>query len=344
MQRTPRTRVGLILTVAAGLGASSFAIGGLTSTSSLADGPVDRSVRFVATQDAFGSSLRPNLRRATIDHLVARDTRGVSKVSYLKFTVTRSALGPGGVVGAKLLLTPRASMRVPIQVRLVHRNDWSERFLTYNNAPREGTVVGRVRPGPTTTPRWIDVSQVVTKPGTYSFSLTAARGTARFASAESSRPPTLIVRVKKGGSGSTTPTTTSSPTPTASGTTQAPTESATTTAPVTSSPTAPQTVTADPTTATRGCAQRFPGDPCAGTMYYGASVEGGDPRTLESQIGRTITMFRSYMQPTSSASKFAARAAADVAAGRIPMISTKVPGTWADLAAGKQDPWLIERV
>ena len=92
------------------------------------------------------------------------------------------------------------------------------------------------------------------------------------------------------------------------------------------------------------CAARFPGDPCAGSLYYGASVEGGDPKTLESQVGTGLTLFRSYMQPSSSASKFASRAAADVAAGRIPLISTKVPGSWADVAAGKQDAWLTERV
>ena len=50
------------------------------------------------------------------------------------------------------------------------------------------------------------------------------------------------------------------------------------------------------------------------------------------------------MQATTPASKFASRATADVAAGRIPLISTKVPGTWADFAAGKQDAWFVDRV
>lgn len=93
-----------------------------------------------------------------------------------------------------------------------------------------------------------------------------------------------------------------------------------------------------------GCAQRFPGDPCAGSLYYGASVEGGDPAPLESLLGRPLTLFRSYQQADTPVSEFAQRASADIAAGRIPLISTKVPASWAEVAAGQQDAWLIERV
>ena len=92
------------------------------------------------------------------------------------------------------------------------------------------------------------------------------------------------------------------------------------------------------------CVERFAGDPCAGSLYYGASVEGGDPRPLESEVGTGLTLFRSYMQASTPASKFVSRASADVAAGRIPLISTKVPGSWADVANGKQDPWLLDRI
>ncbi len=124
----------------------------------------------------------------------------------------------GEVVGAKLLVSPRESMSVPIQLRRVSRNDWSEQTLTYNNAPAVGAVLGQVSPGPATT-RWIDVSRVVTSPGTYSFALTAERGIGRFSSTEGHRPPTLIVRVKRPGSSTSTPTpTTPEPTPTVSDT------------------------------------------------------------------------------------------------------------------------------
>ncbi len=96
-------------------------------------------------------------------------------------------------------------------------------------------------------------------------------------------------------------------------------------------------------TSPAGCAQ-FPGDPCSGSLYYGASVEGGDPAPLESMLHRRLTLFRSYEQATTPASAFAERASADVGAGRIPLISTKVPGTWGDVADGKYDEWLIERI
>jgi hypothetical protein len=40
----------------------------------------------------------------------------------------------------------------------------------------------------------------------------------------------------------------------------------------------------------------------------------------------------------------ASQASSDVAAGRIPLISTKVPGSWASVAAGDQDAWLMDRI
>lgn len=96
-------------------------------------------------------------------------------------------------------------------------------------------------------------------------------------------------------------------------------------------------------TSPAGCAQ-FPGDPCSGSLYYGASVQGGDPAPLESMLHQRLTLFRSYEQATTPASAFAERASTDVVAGRIPLISTKVPGTWAEVAAGSYDDWLVERI
>jgi hypothetical protein len=112
--------------------------------------------------------------------------------------------------------------------------------------------------------------------------------------------------------------------------------------PTTTSPTA--TPTPKPTSPSGGCTARFPGDPCAGRLYYGASVEGGDPSSLESQTGTKLSLYRSYMQASTSASAMASRASADVANGRIPLISTKVPGSWASVAAGDQDAWLLDRI
>lgn len=92
------------------------------------------------------------------------------------------------------------------------------------------------------------------------------------------------------------------------------------------------------------CPRDFPGQPCTGTMYFGAAVEGGDPAPLEQQLGRRITLFRSFMQASDPPQDFVARAKSDVAAGRIPLISTKLPGSWADVAAGRYDDWLTARI
>ena len=72
--------------------------------------------------------------------------------------------------------------------------------------------------------------------------------------------------------------------------------------------------------------------------------EGGNPATLEAQTGRKLSLHRSYMDASTSTAAMAARAKADVATGRIPLISTKVPGSWAAVAAGQQDAWLLERI
>jgi hypothetical protein len=76
------------------------------------------------------------------------------------------------------------------------------------------------------------------------------------------------------------------------------------------------------------CAPKFPGDPrCSDRVFYGASVEGGDPATLEAKTGRKLSLYRSYMTASTPAKAFVTRASTDVANGRIPLISTKAPGS-----------------
>lgn len=79
-------------------------------------------------------------------------------------------------------------------------------------------------------------------------------------------------------------------------------------------------------------------------MYYGASVEGGNPATLESRTGVGLSLHRTYMRADTPAKNLVSRASSDLAAGRVPLISTKVPGSWASVAAGNQDAWLTERI
>jgi hypothetical protein len=88
-------------------------------------------------------------------------------------------------------------------------------------------------------------------------------------------------------------------------------------------------------------AVRFPGDPGAGNMYYGACVMGSlSLPDLERQLNSILTVRRSYFSP-SGTSGLLQRCREDHAAGRFPFVSTKVPGTWADVAAGRQDTWLL---
>lgn len=309
----------VVVAVASVLAASSFAFGSLTSKSSLADTSIDRTVEVVAQQDGVVTSSKPRQNKASDAGLVAQKQAGVRKVSYLRFTVTKKALRSGKLVGAKVLLTPRQSVTAAVQLRVVRNNDWSERDLTYRSAPAVGAVIDTVGTGPVGT-RWIDVSSIVKRAGTYSFALTASRGTATFSSSETSKAPSLLLRLKDKG--------------TAGGPKPSPTQS---------QPGKPDP-TPKPTTDPRGCKKRFPGDPCAGTMYYGASIEGGNINKLEAQVGRRVSVHRIYMTPRQKAASFAAHAAEATRAGRLPLMSTKVPGSWASVAAGKQDGWLIDRV
>lgn len=331
----PRSRSFLVLVLAAVFAATSLIYTSVTSRPSSAEPvPLD-TVRLTPVDDAFGTSRQPNHRTGSGDHLVARQAGDIRKTSYLKFRITPRQLAGGTIERAFLAVHLKRELNFPVAVRTVGRNNWDERRLTYRTAPSPGASLGRMAPGAGPV-RWVSVTDWLRGPGTYSFALTAARGIARFASSESSRPPTLVLKIKRAPKSSPAPSPSSSPTATPDPTTSTPTV---TPDPTTSTPTATPGPTGD-----TSCRVRFPGDPCAGGMYYGASVEGGNPGTLEAQVGQHLTLFRSYMSASSPASKFVTRATADLAAGRMPLISTKVPGSWADVAAGKYDTWLLERI
>lgn len=87
-------------------------------------------------------------------------------------------------------------------------------------------------------------------------------------------------------------------------------------------------------------AERFPGDPGAGRLYYGAAVMASlSLPDLERQLNGTLTVRRSYFDPGNTGGLIS-RAKEDHTAGRYPYISTKVPGTWAAVAAGTYDTWM----
>ena len=84
---------------------------------------------------------------------------------------------------------------------------------------------------------------------------------------------------------------------------------------------------------------RFPGDPGKHRLYYGENREGGDPIAREEYCDHRVGVYRSYWQPSQISSMIAV-CNRDLDIGRLPFVSTKVPGTWADVASGKQDAWL----
>lgn len=89
----------------------------------------------------------------------------------------------------------------------------------------------------------------------------------------------------------------------------------------------------------------YPGQPRPGKMYYGSSVEGGNPAAWETANSSDLAVYRSYMSANDSPTNFTNRARDDVSNGRLPLISTKVPNdNWAAVANGSQDTWLLARI
>lgn len=77
-------------------------------------------------------------------------------------------------------------------------------------------------------------------------------------------------------------------------------------------------------------------------VRVGAGITGNaDPAAFEARLGATLGVRRTYWGGTAaSLTAAAARVKADVAAGRLPIVSFKPPLPWADMAAGKGDGWL----
>ncbi|MCY0905703.1 carbohydrate binding domain-containing protein [Arthrobacter sp. H14-L1] len=90
-----------------------------------------------------------------------------------------------------------------------------------------------------------------------------------------------------------------------------------------------------------GCLTSVIGIPSCGTLV-GAAVGGNtDPAAFEKSIGGTLQIRRTYWNG-SKVDKAVATAAADIAAGRLPWISFKLPYSWSDMAAGKGDAWTAD--
>lgn len=104
---------------------------------------------------------------------------------------------------------------------------------------------------------------------------------------------------------------------------------------------APKTATTTATTSkvlSNGCTYGRRGIPTCGTYVGAAHGSNSDPASLESTIGRRLAVHRTYYTG-SQVTSAVTMARNDLAAGRLPWISFKLPYSWSDMAAGRGDPW-----
>ena len=96
--------------------------------------------------------------------------------------------------------------------------------------------------------------------------------------------------------------------------------------------------TGSSTSTSAGCTLSSRGIPSCGTFVGAAHGSNTDPTTLEKDLGHKLAVHRTYYTSTGVASAVK-NATADLAAGRLPWISFKLPYNWTDMANGKGDAW-----
>jgi hypothetical protein len=85
----------------------------------------------------------------------------------------------------------------------------------------------------------------------------------------------------------------------------------------------------------------FMGIPEEGHLYFGASLP--YYRSLpawETRLGESLALNRSYFRPGQTG-RLVEQAKQDLGSRRLPHVSIKPPGTWADVASGRLDRWLV---
>ncbi|MCW2598699.1 MAG: hypothetical protein JWM02_528 [Frankiales bacterium] len=111
--------------------------------------------------------------------------------SYLRFDLSGVT---GTVTRAILRITPTSSLSAGLDVRSVVDDTWTERGITFNNAPAIGPVGATSGAGTSGTALAVDVTSIVTAGGHVNLVLTARSSTAvSLASRESTTPPSLTV-------------------------------------------------------------------------------------------------------------------------------------------------------
>lgn len=86
------------------------------------------------------------------------------------------------------------------------------------------------------------------------------------------------------------------------------------------------------------CAVSQRGIPSCGVYVGAAHGSNTDPTALESKLGRKLAVRRTYFT-ASGVTKAVSTARTDLAAGRLPWMSFKLPHSWPDMVAGKGDAW-----
>jgi len=251
----PRTRLRkarvplIILTVLAV--STGTAVAGSNALRQAADGGRSTTTIPVA-EDAYTFAEFPDAKKGTNDKLVASSVPGNHKVAYLKFNVSGLPRNAADIRATVRLTRDSHHLSAPVAISVVPETDWSEKALTYQNAPDVGRRLDKVKTGVSTRTVAFNLGTTIRGNGAYAFAVTSDSKTAwaSFRSKESGdQAPTLVLEYATGGSA---PAPTATPKPTTSPTVS-PTPSAST------SPT--------PTQSTSPAPAPIP----AGATYCGAS-------------------------------------------------------------------------
>jgi len=108
-------------------------------------------------------------------------------------------------------------------------------------------------------------------------------------------------------------------------------------------PTQPPTGGADPApeqpgTLSNGCAYSARGIPACGAYLGQTYGSNSDPSNFEDQMGRRLGVRRTFFTGDKVASAVST-ARTDLAAGRLPWLSFKLPHSWSEMASGAGDAW-----
>ncbi|HET8615434.1 MAG TPA: DNRLRE domain-containing protein [Actinomycetales bacterium] len=312
-----RTNVLLATTTAVALvGSGAVAVGATAAE------PASSKVATVtATQDAYVDAAYPNRTTGKDKKLVASKAKRNDKLALVQFTVPAV---PAGYVldAAKISLRVNRTTSAKVAVAAASSN-WSEKSVTYRTKGALGATVATASLGAQQKGVSLDVTSSLGASGTtVSFAVSVPQGVTSLSAKESGAQvaPKLVVTYKpKPATAKPRPVpVTTSPTPT------------TTTSPTPTTTTSPAPTTTSPTTTAPATTSR---------VKIGMSTPASEWDTRLKQVGN-IQARRIFGQ-LGSPSNALKLAKSEVAAGREPILSFKVPNNdWAGVGQGKYDAQL----